>query len=87
MGLLTALAGGDRFSIIAFAAKSVARHRRYLRQMGLVDRLARERPLEMSVPETGRSPASRQSVASSIAQDCREARQSFAQRDLEVSWG
>ena len=66
MGVLTALAGGDRFSIIAFAAKSVARHRRYLRQMGLVDRLARERPLEMSVPETGRSPAWRQSVASSL---------------------
>jgi Asp/Glu/hydantoin racemase len=51
-GVLTALARGDRFGIIAIAAKSVARHRRYLRQMGLADRLAGERPLEMSVAET-----------------------------------
>jgi Asp/Glu/hydantoin racemase len=69
-GVLTALAGGDRSGIIAIAAKSVARHRRYLRQMGLADRLAGERPLEMSVAETGRarerSPAWRQSVASSL---------------------
>jgi allantoin racemase len=34
------------------AAKSVARHRRYLRQMGLADRLAGERSLGMSVAET-----------------------------------
>src|SRR6266481_136387 len=34
-GVLTALSRGDRFGIIAIAAKSVARHRRYLRQMGL----------------------------------------------------
>ena len=32
-GVLSALARGDRFGIIAIAAKSVARHRRYLRQM------------------------------------------------------
>jgi Asp/Glu/hydantoin racemase len=51
-GVLTALARGDRFGIIAIAAKSVARHRRYLRQMGLADRLVGERPLEMSVAET-----------------------------------
>jgi allantoin racemase len=51
-GVLTALARGDRFGIIAIAAKSVARHRRYLRQMGLTDRLAGERPLGMSVAET-----------------------------------
>jgi Asp/Glu/hydantoin racemase len=51
-GVLTALARGDRFGIIAIAAKSVARHQRYLRQMGLIDRLAGERPLGMSVAET-----------------------------------
>jgi allantoin racemase len=51
-GVLTALARGDRFGIIAIAAKSVARHRRYLRQMGLTDRLAGERALDMSVAET-----------------------------------
>ena len=32
--------------------RSIARHRRYLLQMGLMDRLAGERPLEMSVAET-----------------------------------
>jgi allantoin racemase len=51
-GVLTALSRGDRFGIIAIAAKSVARHRRYLRQMGLDVRLAGERALEMSVAET-----------------------------------
>jgi allantoin racemase len=51
-GVLTALARGDRLGIIAIAAKSVARHRRYLRQMGLDGRLAGERALEMSVAET-----------------------------------
>ena len=51
-GVLTALARGDRFGVIAIAANSVARHRRYLRQMGLADRLAGERPLAMSVAET-----------------------------------
>src|SRR6516164_460805 len=51
-GVLTALARGERFGIVAIAAKSVARHRRYLRQMGLADRLAGERPLEMSIAKT-----------------------------------
>jgi allantoin racemase len=51
-GVLTALSRGERFGIIAIAAKSVARHRRYLRQMGLDGRLAGERPLEMSVAES-----------------------------------
>ncbi len=51
-GVLTALARGDRFGIIAIAARSIARHQRYLRQMGLVSRLAGERPLGLSVAET-----------------------------------
>ncbi len=50
--VLTALARGDRFGVIAIAAKSIRRHLRYLRQMGLSDRLAGERPLDMSVAET-----------------------------------
>jgi Asp/Glu/hydantoin racemase len=50
--VLTALARGDRFGIIAILAKSVARHRRYLRQVGLAERLAGERPLGLSVAET-----------------------------------
>jgi allantoin racemase len=51
-GVLSALARGDRFGIIAIAAKSIARHQRYLRQMGLTERLAGERPLGLSVAET-----------------------------------
>lgn len=51
-GVLTALARADRFGVIAISGRSVARHMRYLRQMGLTDRLAGERPLEMSVAET-----------------------------------
>jgi len=51
-GVLTALARAGRFGVIAIGQRSIARHRRYLRQMALLDRLAGERPLEMSVAET-----------------------------------
>lgn len=51
-GVLSALARADRFGVIAIAQKSIRRHMRHLRQMGLTDRLAGERPLEMSVAET-----------------------------------
>ncbi len=51
-GVLTALARADRFGVIAIGQRSIARHARYLRQMGLIDRLAGERPLDMSVAET-----------------------------------
>jgi len=50
-GVLSALARGDSFGIIAIAARSIARHQRYLRQMGLTERLAGERPLGLSVAE------------------------------------
>jgi Asp/Glu/hydantoin racemase len=51
-GVLTALARGDRFGVIAIAQRSISRHMRYLRQMSLTDRLVGERPLNMSVAET-----------------------------------
>ena len=51
-GVLTALSRADRFGVIAIKAGSIRRHLRYLRQMGLMARLAGERPLEMSVAET-----------------------------------
>jgi allantoin racemase len=51
-GILTALGRGDRFGVIAIQAASVARHQRYLREMGLTARFAGERPLGMSVAET-----------------------------------
>jgi Asp/Glu/hydantoin racemase len=51
-GVLTALARAGRFGVIAIGRCSMVRHQRYLRQMALMDRLAGERPLEMSVAET-----------------------------------
>jgi allantoin racemase len=51
-GLLTALGRGQRLGVIAIAKRSIPRHIRYMRQMGILERLANERPLEMSVAET-----------------------------------
>jgi len=51
-GVLTALARGDRFGVIAIGQRSIRRHVRYMRQMGLLERFAGERPLNMSVAET-----------------------------------
>jgi allantoin racemase len=51
-GVLTALARAGRFGVIAISQRSIARHMRYLMQMGLTDRLVGERPLGMSVAET-----------------------------------
>lgn len=51
-GVLTALARAESFGVIAILQRSIARHMRYLRQMGLMERLAGERPLGMSVAET-----------------------------------
>ncbi|PIK68698.1 aspartate/glutamate racemase family protein [Methylobacterium frigidaeris] len=51
-GILTALARADRFGVIAVASRSIPRHLRALRQMGVSERLAGERALEMTVAET-----------------------------------
>ena len=51
-GVLTAMTRAETFGVIAIAQRSIRRHIRYLRQMGLMDRLAGERPLDMSVAET-----------------------------------
>jgi allantoin racemase len=51
-GVLTALARAGRFGVIAIGQCSIPRHMRYLRQMALVERLAGERPLGMTVAET-----------------------------------
>jgi allantoin racemase len=51
-GVLAALARAERFGVIAILQRSIARHLRYLRQMGLTDRLAGERPLGLSVAES-----------------------------------
>jgi Asp/Glu/hydantoin racemase len=51
-GVLTALARGERFGVIGIGQRSIRRHVRYMRQMGLLERFAGERPLNMSVAET-----------------------------------
>src|SRR5262245_29337214 len=51
-GVLTALARGERFGVIAIGQRSIRRHVRYTRQMGVMDRFAGERPLNMSVAQT-----------------------------------
>ncbi len=51
-GILTALSRADSFGVIAIRTRSIPRHIRYMRQMGLTDRLVGERALEMSVAET-----------------------------------
>lgn len=51
-GVLAALARGDMFGVIAISETSIARHRRYVRRMGVLERLAGERALNMSVAET-----------------------------------
>src|SRR4029077_7791903 len=51
-GVLTALARAERFGVIAILQRSVARHMRYLRQIGRTDCLARAPPLELSVAES-----------------------------------
>jgi Asp/Glu/hydantoin racemase len=55
-GVLTALTRADRFGVIAVASRSIPRHLRALRQMGVSDRLAGERALEMTVAETASGP-------------------------------
>jgi allantoin racemase len=50
-GVLTALARGGSFGVIAISQRSLSRHARYLRQMGLTGRFAGERPLDVPVAE------------------------------------
>jgi allantoin racemase len=50
-GLLTALTRGERFGILAILQSSLARHRRYVRQLGLHARFAGELPLGLGVVE------------------------------------
>ena len=53
-GVLTAMSLGDRFGVLAIAKASVERHRRYMRRMGVLNRLAGERPLGLTVDESAR---------------------------------
>lgn len=49
--VLTAMTLGQRFGIISILSKSIPRHMRYLGAMGVMDRLAADRPLELGVLE------------------------------------
>lgn len=55
--MLAAASLGDRFGVLAIADASIKRHLRYLRQLGLIDRLANERPINLSVAETAEGEA------------------------------
>jgi Asp/Glu/hydantoin racemase len=55
--MLAAASLGDRFGVLAIADASIKRHLRYLRQLGLIDRLANERPINLSVAETAEGDA------------------------------
>jgi Asp/Glu/hydantoin racemase len=50
-GVLAALSRAERFGVIGISQSGLPRHARYLRQMGLMERFAGERPLNMSVAE------------------------------------
>jgi len=51
-GVLTALSRAERFGVIAIADESVQRHRRYLSRMQVLNRLAGEIGLNISVDES-----------------------------------
>jgi Asp/Glu/hydantoin racemase len=53
-GVFTALSRGDRIGIIGISSASERRHRLYMRRMGVLDRVAGERALNMTVDETAR---------------------------------
>ena len=50
--VLTAIMRGERFGVIALGEASIRRHLRYLRQIGLIGRLAGERSASLSVAES-----------------------------------
>ena len=50
-GVLAAMAQGDRFGVIALQERSIRRHLLYLRQMGVMERFAKEREANLSVAE------------------------------------
>jgi len=53
-GVLTAMSQGDRFGVIALGDASIKRHLRYLRRMGVSERLANERAADLSVDDSAR---------------------------------
>ena len=52
-GMLTALTQGQRFGVISILAAAVERHLRYVRKLGLEQRLAGDLPIDLGVVELG----------------------------------
>lgn len=50
-GLMTALQRGERIGVVAILRRSIPRHYRQLRALGIVERIGGERPLELTVAE------------------------------------
>jgi len=50
-GILTALTLGQKFGVIAILQQSIPRHMRYMGALGVMDRLAGERPVGLRVTE------------------------------------
>lgn len=50
--MMTACTLGQRIGVIAISSKSIARHLRYYGSIGLLGRLANERPIDLTVAET-----------------------------------
>jgi len=53
-GVLTALSRADRIGVVAISDASEKRHRLYMRRMGISDRVAGERALNISVDDSAR---------------------------------
>lgn len=49
--ILTAMTLGQRFGVISILSRSIPRHMRYVGAMGVMDRLAGDRPLELGVAD------------------------------------
>ena len=52
-GVLTAMALGRRFGVVALSETSIKRHLVYLENMGVLSSLAAERPVDLSVADSG----------------------------------
>lgn len=53
-GTAMAMCRADMFGVIAIGQPSILRHRKYMRRLGVLDRMAGERALHMSVDDTAR---------------------------------
>lgn len=56
-GLLAALERGERVGVVAILRRSIPRHRRYQRMLGIEGRIAGERALELTVAELAQETA------------------------------